>query len=381
MARRKLKVDLVHWMPLEMYPPAMNLARDLVERGWDVTIHTTKNRHGLVEFGAPAVKVHRSADASSGNSAAKAFAYSGFHLGTARRLISDPPDAVIYFEPQSSFPVFLALTSARGIPVFVHHHEYHEPDEFEKPGMRLARMFHRLEQRALFPRARWISHTNEARRELFLADNGESLRQKTKILRNLPPRSWSAEPNRAWAKGDAKPLRMVYVGSLSCSDTSIESCVQWVQAQEPGSVTLDIYAYNTDGETATFLQSVKSTAIRFHSQGIPYDDLPHLLRDFHCGLILYRAQTLNYRHNASNKLFEYLACGLDVLFPPSMLGVKPYARMDAAPRVIEADFEKGDVDLRVLASRGGIPGAPPPPDASSELNELHAALIAASASA
>jgi hypothetical protein len=368
--REPLKVAVVHWMPLEMYPPAMNLVRELAQKGWSVTVHTTHNRHGLDDFFAEGVSIHRAPSASSMSAMTKAKALASFHVGTARRLVSDSPDAVIYFEPQSSFPVYLASSIRKDIPLFIHHHEYHEPAEFERRGMRLARLFHGLEQKSLFGRARWISHTNEARRELFLADNGESLRARTRIVRNMPPAPWSSEPNRAWHGGNAKPLRMVYVGSLSRSDTYIEACIEWVQSQDEGLVTLDVYAYNTDAETAAYLESVAGGRIRFHSRGVSYDELPQLLRDFHTGLILYKARTLNYRHNASNKLFEYLACGLDVLYPPSMLGVKPYERMSESPRVIEVDFTNGWPALSVLASRDSIPEALPHPTASDELSEL-----------
>ena len=42
-----------------------------------------------------------------------------------------------------------------------------------------------------------------------------------------------------------------------------------------------------------------------------------------------------------------------------MLGVKPYARVDAWPRVIEVDFENlGSVDLGKLRSRDGLRNKP-----------------------
>ncbi|MEO8577450.1 MAG: glycosyltransferase [Gemmatimonadales bacterium] len=377
MARRGLRVDLVHWMPVEMYPPTMNLARELAGRGWQVRIHTTHNRHGLREFEGNGIEIRRAASPVRGSSFGRAWSYAGFHLGTARRLAANPPDAVMYFEPQSSFPVLLATKARHGLPVFIHHHEYHEPAEFLAPGMRLARLFHDYEKRVLFPRARWISHTNEARLELFLADNGEDLRGKSRILRNLPPREWGSEPNRAWTGQNDGPFRMVYVGSLSCGDTYIEACTRWILAQPPHTVTLDVYAYNADDETREFLKSVEGPAIRFHQGGVPYDELPNVLRGFHAGLILYRARTLNYRHNASNKLFEYLACGLDALYPPTMRGVKQYERSDAAPRVIEVDFEAGNIDLAMLASRDGLPAAAYPGTASTEIERLADALTEA----
>lgn len=373
----KRKLALVHWMPLEMYPPAVNLARELAAQGWDVTVFTTRNRHGLDDFSAPGVTVSRSNSTSRDEGAARAFAYGGFHFRTAAKLISNRPDAVIYFEPQSSLPVYLAGIARPGMPVFIHHHEYHEPAEFLKPGMRLARIFHNIEKKVLFPRAVWISHTNAARLELFLADNPVGLREKARILPNMPPASWGSEPNRAWSNSPSGPLRMVYVGSLSREDTYIESCVRWIQRQPDNSVTLDIYAYNADDDTREFLQGLNTDAIRFHPEGARYDDLPQLLRGFHTGLILYRARTANFRHNASNKLFEYLACGLDVVFPAPMLGVKQYERSNETPRVIQVDFDSDTTSVAILLNRGDLPQAKPEASASEALSDLLAAMAVA----
>jgi len=373
----KRKLALVHWMPLEMYPPAMNLARELAAQGWDVTVFTTRNRHGLDDFSAPGVTVSRSSSPSQDGVTPRALVYAGFHFGTARKLISDAPDAVMYFEPQSSFPVFLAGMVRPGMPVFIHHHEYHEPAEFTRPGMRLARLFHKLEQKVLFPRAQWISHTNAARLELFLADNPTGLEQRSKVLPNMPPASWGDEPNNAWKYQQAGPLRMVYVGSLSREDTYIDSCVRWIQRQPAKTVTLDIFAYNADDDTRKFLLDLNSDIIHFHPEGAKYDDLPQLLRRFHTGLILYRAETSNFRHNASNKLFEYLACGLDVVFPAPMLGVKQYERSAETPRVMQVDFDSDTTGVAMLLHRGDLPAARPEESASEALAELSAALSVA----
>ena len=59
--------------------------------------------------------------------------------------------------------------------------------------------------------------------------------------------------------------------------------------------------------------------------------------EMNIGVILYKCKTLNQRFAAPNKLFEYLACGLDVWFPAEMEGCFEYAS-DAIPRVLKVDF-------------------------------------------
>jgi hypothetical protein len=115
--------------------------------------------------------------------------------------------------------------------------------------------------------------------------------------------------------------------------------------------------------------------VRYFEQGVEYDRLPEVLANYDVGVILYRCNTTNYKFNASNKLFEYLACGLEVWFPPQMLGVKPYARDDAFPRVMEVDYEKLDtVDLEKMRDTQGLPDAPPPPCCEDEFEKLLAVM-------
>ena len=303
-------------------------------------------------------------------------ALAAFQLATAYRLITDPPDMVIYFEPTSAMPVAMAKAVRPDMRVFVHYHEYHAPSEFRGEGMRFTRVAHWIEKTFLLPKAVWISHTNAERLELFARDIPTANRARMHVLRNLPPASWSTDESSAWSDAAPPPLKLTYVGSLSLSDTYLESIVQWVHSSN-GGVTLDIYAYNVDAATAEWLSDNTRDGVTYFPEGVEYDDIPALLRSYHTGLLLYRARTVNYQHNASNKLFEYLACSLDVLYPSRMLGVKPFARSDSSPRVIETDFESGVLPpIDYLSSRDGIPARPLTDFAESELSTLENAMIA-----
>ena len=174
-------------------------------------------------------------------------------------------------------------------------------------------------------------------------------------------------------KASGQQVRLVYVGSVSLQDTFIGALVAWLLANPTFGLTLDVFAYNTNPATREFLQTANGDVVRFHECGIDYEQLPFLLRQFDVGIILYRCRTVNYKYNASNKLFEYLMCGLDVWYPPTMLGVKPYARDDAWPRVIEVDFEDMDnLNLEKLRSRGSLPNVPWTESCESQLAILEA---------
>jgi hypothetical protein len=245
----------------------------------------------------------------------------------------------MYIEPHSALPVFLARFIIRRSHLIIHYHEYHSPDEFERPGMRMAKWFYRLEKRWLYPAAKWISQTNAMRLDLFLQDNPEVNSSKAVEMPNYPPAAWWEGENAAWGDGRhcTQGLRFVYVGALSRADTYIEEAVSLIRSMGP-QASLDIYSYNFHEEARPYLLSIEDAQIRFHDEGVDYDELPRYLRNYHVGLILYRGNTPNYVHNASNKLFEYLACDLDVIYPKEMEGVKPYANTAVRPRVIECDF-------------------------------------------
>jgi hypothetical protein len=351
--RRTLnKLAIVHWAPIEMYPPAMNLIRYLARGAdWDITVYTTDNGFSLPVFTARGVTVIRSGNPSIRNRAAAIGRHLSYYAGTSARLVRDNPQIVMYFEPQSSFPVTVASVFKR-FKLFVHHHEYHSPNEFQNRGMRLARLFHVLEQSRLFPQACWISHTNRERLELFLSDNSSASRESARVMPNLPPAGWPRSETNAWSITTPQPLKLVYVGSVSISDTYLKELIVWIKQQPRGRVSLDVFAYNTDDETRRFLEAEAGEIVRFHPNGILYDDLPRTLSLYHTGVILYKANSLNYRHNESNKLFEYLAAGLDVMYPAAMLGVKRYSRLSINPRVIEVDSATGtNLDLRLLSTR------------------------------
>ena len=194
---------------------------------------------------------------------------------------------------------------------------------------------------------------------MFLGDHPTLDSAKVQILPNYPPQIWHATDNRAWLLEPASPLRLIYVGSLSRRDTFIAEVIDWVVENE--NAELDIYCYNLDGDTREFLGSIDDARVRFHAQGVDYDELPQLLSDYHVGLILYRANTPNYEFNASNKLFEYLAVGLDVWYPVQMKGVHPYATSTLRPRVFQVDFDDLENTLpERLDARASLPQNDPP---------------------
>jgi hypothetical protein len=361
-----MKISLIHFSPLEMYPPVMNLARILEGEGFELDVYSTVNHSPGKEFRCGKSRIHRSANPAMFGGWRRLVCYALFQISTLLQLLWRRPAAIVYVEPSSSFPVYLYSFLRPRVRLFIHHHEYHSPDQFSRPGMRLIRFFHGLEKCRLFGHAAWVSHTNAKRMEMFVADCPMVPEPVCRLLPNYPPATWHKGENLAWASM-AAPFRFVYAGSLSLKDTFIGEFVAWLLRQAKGSVQFDVYAYNLDAETRNFLEKVQGEMVRFFPKGVDYDDLPRVLRQYHAGVILYRAESLNYRYNETNKLFEYLMCGLDVWYSSRMEGVKPHRREHAYPRVIECDFEKmADRDWSGFLERDmSLPPAPEVPDAES----------------
>ena len=109
----------------------------------------------------------------------------------------------------------------------------------------------------------------------------------------------------------------------------------WV-IQQQGNVTWDIYSYDAKN-VKQFFTELNCDFIRLKG-GINYEELPAILAQYDVGIILYTGHIANYMYNAPNKLFEYLACGLDVWFPSIMKGSLPYVTRQTYPKVLALDF-------------------------------------------
>jgi hypothetical protein len=355
---RPLRLAIIHWLPVELYPPTINLVRYFSGNGrWKVSVHSSANHLGRPGMDVEGVRILRSAAPGKRKAIGKVLAYLSFYLGVWVELVRGKPDVILQVEPQSAPPVAFYRIIRRSVAVFVHHHEYHDPHQFLRPGMLPARFGHFLETRLIFPRARWISHTNAERLALFHKDHPGLPGERLHILPNYPPAAWTRNGMRADRHNRNGKLRFVYIGSLSLDDTYLEAFIEWLRSQPDGAASLDIYAYNFKPSVRSYLDRIDLSCIRFYPEGMAYDSLPECLANYDVGLLLYRANTTNYRYNASNKLFEYLACGLDVIYPEQMRGVPPYVQRGTIPRVIEWDFENLPADglQQLRAARSAAP--------------------------
>jgi len=268
----------------------------------------------------------------TGNRPLRLIKYLYFFTRALFVLIKIRPEKVVYYETMSALPALIYRRMfSRYVQLFAHYHEYTSPDEYKK-GMAVVKFAHWMEIK-YYPKMAWISHTNEQRKALFCGDNMLPP-EAVGVMPNYPSEKWGI-PNQTWK--DSEPLQLVFVGySVDQESSYILELIAWLSSQTHPT-QLDLYCLKTDAFTLS-LQGKHGTLTVTVLPPIDYFSLPKILCKYHIGLILYKAQTFNYIYNAPNKLFEYLACGLDVWYPLGMKTMQEYNSLKSS-KVVELDFD------------------------------------------
>jgi hypothetical protein len=343
---------IVHFQPIEKYPPILNYLNFLAENNnfKNVYVITTKSTLKIPLYKNQKTNVIRF-PAINGNKIARLIRYLYFYLGSLFILLVKNPKKVLYYETLSSFsPIIYFYISLKTIHLYIHYHEYETPEEI-KSGMAMSRIFHNLFEIKIYKNAKWLSHTNEQRMNLFLKDNPFINKSITRIMPNYPPRSWA---NFDIKRNIEMPVRFVYVGSFASFDTLyIREFINWIKKKN-GNALLDIYSFYIPPEISNFINNQKCKFISLKGS-VSYYQLPMILNQYDIGVILYKGTTLNFIFNAPNKLFEYLLCGLDVWVSNKMEGCRPYGVSGIYPKVTMIDFENIDtVKLQEIISRNEL---------------------------
>jgi hypothetical protein len=345
------RLMICHLLPLERYPPTMNLLRVLSsESELKVRVCAAKNAtQRSSNFKIEGMKIfrfHQPMDAT--NLFSKFWSYLSMTFGPLLQMLIWKPELIFYFEPHSSFPVYLYQRFFnKKARVFIHHHEYYAKEQFYEQGMGLVRYYHQKELTYLYPKAVWISQTNQFRLDLFYKDHPFLNPDKLQVLANFPPQSWASTPIH---RSTSKKLKCLYIGALSFENTYIREMVAYTM-RHSGDMELHIYSNNLKADVAAFLKRYQDQGLTLVEKGIPYDAIPKLGGQFDLGLVLYKGHNLNYTYNAPNKLFEYLALGLDVLVPEQLKGCTPYYNTKTRPSVVAVDFNNLRLDLKMFRSQ------------------------------
>ncbi len=346
------KLVIVHFQPLELYPPIQNLIQFIgaSSEKKELYVYSTSTETIIDQFKSSSANIKIKRLAKSGNNLKalkRYYNYLVFNVCCLFQLIRLKPQRILYFETISSFPVYIYKRYFNTkTEILIHYHEYTSPVEFDK-GMKLVRQFHKYEK-YLYPKACWVSHINQYRMQQFVADSQPVVINNQHILPNYPPKNWFIQP----LAGIEMPVKIIYVGALSLDTMFTIEFAEWV-IQQNGKVIWDIYSLNITDDAKDYLNSLASSWINIRP-GVEYNDLPVIIKKYAVGVVLYNGHIPNYIDNAPNKLFEYLACGLDVWFPVVMKGSLPYITKGSFPKVMAIDFtDMQDFSLVAAIDRNG----------------------------
>src|ERR1700712_613760 len=167
------RVAVIHYMPLEIYPPVMNLVKtwDKMNTGIPMNVYTTRIDKPSLNFipGSTITQVKRYGVSGRKRSFLTGlWHYLYYYFATLCMLIKTRPVNVLYFDTISSFPAIIYKMLVPKSRLFVHYNEYMSANEYQH-GMFLVRWFHKLEKK-IYRRTEWVSHTNLQRMKLFLTD-------------------------------------------------------------------------------------------------------------------------------------------------------------------------------------------------------------------
>ena len=332
------RVYIIHLLPLEYYPPITNLLNILSkDKLVKTAVFSTKNNKYRPRFQTKNIQISRTNyPGYQKNIILKFWSFFTYVFLPLWQIIVFKPHVLMYYEPHSALPAYLykRFFNPR-VKLFIHHHEYYAPEEFQDPAMRFVRFFHKLETTFLYKKAAWISQTNSYRLDFFSKDYPYVPKSTLFSLANYPPLSWAKSlKKRSKIKG---PIKLLYIGALSFENTYIREIVTFVR-NNPNSIKFDVFSYNMHNDVLSWLQSESIENISLNAFGIPYDQIPKMASSYDVGLVLYKGHNINYQYNAPNKLFEYLVCGLDVWVPKELLGCKAYLNSQTRPFVLDVNY-------------------------------------------
>lgn len=330
---------IIHFLPLEKYPPAINLLRFIADKKpssckvYVLTNYPPDARKLMEIEGIQIVRITGSVATKSRWS--RINDYFRFNYKAIRFLKEKKPDTLLYYESLSAgAPWFYKKYVNRDSRIFIHYHEYNTKEEI-KQGMLLNRWLHWLEK-GLYGKAKWVSHTNQSRMNFFLKDIGKKV-PYTYMLPNYPPTSWGMQAKNI-SRLQGPGIGFVYVGALSMDTMYTREMAEFIAANADHCYW-DIYSDNHDPAVLRFLKELAAPNIHFKGS-VAYDGLPQVLPRYDVGVILYKGNTPNFAYNAPNKFFEYAATGLNIWYPPGMKEMNLYEQRKEKPWIRSIDFNQ-----------------------------------------
>jgi hypothetical protein len=323
------KFTILHFQPLELYPPVLNFVSCLKNyNNIKTCILTTKWKYKF-DVKIPCFRLGY----FSKNKIIRYLSYFNFNIIGFIILFIKRPHSIIYFETLSVLPVYIYKRIFRKTRILVHFHEYTTLAEYHESSI-YYKFLYRCECK-LLNSVYVVSHTNEERLNLFKADNNICNRVRFEILPNYPPLSWYKYFDKK--NGLDNLIRFVYVGSISLQSMYLELFANYIKSQ-PEKVVWNIYSNNYEPSVKKYFYDLDAKNI-YLNEGVQYDLLPEILNKHDVGVILYNGIMQNYIFCVPNKLLEYYSCGLQVLCSSDLISSQKFIKINNLTSIIPLDFK------------------------------------------
>lgn len=316
-----MKLLILHFRPKHLYPPLLNILDYFQENELDYLLVTS-------------AKLRKTDSSPLG----KFLSIVDYFLFTVKALyvLFFKANKVMYFESISVLPVVIYKKIFRSSKkmIVVHYHEYFSQEDYQRQSF-----FERTGRKYEIPilqESQWISHTNQDRLELFKKEFPNIDTSKCHIMPNYPSRKWqeaNSFSNNDYTDG-TQPIRLVYIGALSFTALYLDEVFEYFGGDKRFS--LDFYSRCDDQKIIDRIANYDN----FNFKGsIDYNHIIDLKGKYDVGLVLYTGKSLNYKFNAPNKIFEYLALDLDVWCSDKLLTAHNYVITKTYPKMLLVDFE------------------------------------------
>jgi glycosyltransferase involved in cell wall biosynthesis len=315
------KVTIIHYQPLEKYPPVMNFINAIGEMDSVKSKVFTTFIKNAIWFSKKHTTIHRVSKQHT-TTLGRYWGYLKFNFGSFFQLVVFRPTYIFIFETHSVFSAYFYKILEPKTKVHIHYHEYTSPQEIKKSSLYFKGL-HALEKK-LFCTCESMSHTNEDRVELFLKDYPFVKESKMIVAPNIPPSQWYEFSQVNKKEKTVGITRLVHVGALSLETMYVEKMVEWVIAQK-GLFTLDFYTDNITDGARKYIEGLQSNLIQINDS-INYFELSKVLIHYDIGLTLYNGHIPNHVYSVPNKVLEYLACGLGVWYPNELISTQKFVK-------------------------------------------------------
>lgn len=362
----KKKIAIIHFLPLELYPPIMNLLDYLsvAQPSLNIIVFTTKAQDKLTPYSNANLTIYRYSPIDPDSSKyLKYYRYMVFYVSTFFSVNRFEPSSILYMETISALPALWYKKIKKKLAIYAHYHEIVTLKDLQ--SKKWLNKYINSNEKKMYQKFRWISQTNEDRMDLFIKLNGLSKSsKKLKILPNYPPSSW-IEKEKNTTKKDGI-LKLLYIGSLSLNGTYVLDVLSHFGSNP--NFSIDFYSHHITNE-------VKSAIIKHSNCNIKgtinYHEIPKLKGNYDVGLVLYKDHSINYKFNAPNKLFEYLALDLDVWCSDKLITAKKYQRTHCYPKMLMVDYNNlSEFDVEKAINRRNLTYSPSPYTSESVYKDL-----------